>query len=129
SSFMQQCKPGAMALIAKKEPGQEIVCQDGVFSQVARLQPGYLNEYIPAAVRRVESVEGATHFSFMQQCKPGAMALIAEKEPGQEIVCQDGGTRNRAAIHRQLTRDISAFLNQSLGFQPLSGGNPSGLYR
>lgn len=95
----------------------------------ARLESGYLAEYLPAAVRRVVNVEGATHFSFMQQCKPGAMALIAEKEPGEEIVCQDGGTRSRAAIHRQLARDISAFLNQALDFQPLSGGNPSGSYR
>ncbi len=95
----------------------------------AKLESGYLAEYIPAAVRRVERVEGATHFSFMQQCKPGAMALIAEKEPGEEIVCQDGGTRSRAAIHRQLARDISAFLNQALDFQPLSGGNQSGSYR
>ncbi|QZY83058.1 alpha/beta fold hydrolase (plasmid) [Klebsiella sp. CTHL.F3a] len=95
----------------------------------ARLESGYLAEYIPAAVRRVVSVEGATHFSFMQQCKPGAIALIAEKEPGEEIVCQDGGTRSRDEIHRHLVRDISAFLHQTLDFQPLSGGNPSGLYR
>ena len=95
----------------------------------ARLESGYLAEYIPVAVRRVVSVEGATHFSFMQQCKPGAMALIAEKEPGEEIVCQDGGTWSRATIHHQLVRDISAFLNQALDFQPLSGGTPSGSYR
>lgn len=95
----------------------------------AKLESGYLAEYIPAAVRRDVSVEGATHFSFMQQCKPGAVALIAEKEPGEEIVCLDGGTRSRASIHRQLARDISAFLNQALDFQPLSGGNQSGSYR
>lgn len=86
----------------------------------ARLESGYLAEYIPAGVRQVVHVEGATHFSFMQQCKPGAMALIAEKEPGEEIVCQDGGIRSRAAIHRQLARDISAFLNHALDFHPPS---------
>lgn len=95
----------------------------------ARLESGYLAEYIPAAVRRIVNVEGATHFSFMQQCKPGAMALIAEKEPGDEIVCQDGGPRSRAAIHRQLALDISAFLNQALDFQPLPGGNQSESHR
>ncbi len=93
------------------------------------LESGYLAEYIPADIKRVGSVEGATHFSFMQQCKPGARELIAEQEPGEEIVCQDGGTRSRAAIHRQLARDISSFLNQALDFQPLPGGNQSGSYR
>ncbi|HKS34100.1 MAG TPA: alpha/beta fold hydrolase [Enterobacteriaceae bacterium] len=91
----------------------------------AKLESGYLAEYIPAAVRRDVSVEGATHFSFMQQCKPGAGALIAEKDPGDEIVCQDGGTLSRADIHRQLVQDISGFLNQALDFQPQHAGNPS----
>lgn len=95
----------------------------------ANLESGYLTEYIPATLRRALSVEGATHFSFMQQCKPGAGALIAGKDPGDEIVCQDGGTRSRADIHRQLVRDISPFLNQALSFQPRSGGNPSGSSR
>lgn len=95
----------------------------------AKLESGYLAEYIPAALRRVVSVEGATHFSFMQQCKPGAATFIAEKDPGNEIVCLDGGPRSRAAIHRQLAEDISTFINQALDFQPLSGGNPSGSYR
>lgn len=95
----------------------------------AKLESGYLAEYIPATVRHDVSVEGATHFSFMQLCKPGAGALIAEKDPGDEIVCQDGGTLSRADIHRRLSRDISTFLNQALDFQPHAGGNPSGSSR
>lgn len=91
----------------------------------AKLESGYLAEYIPAAVRRDVSVEGATHFSFMQQCKPGAAALIAEKDPGDEIVCRDGGALSRADIHQRLARDISAFLNQALDFQPQRDGNRS----
>lgn len=91
----------------------------------AKLESGYLADYIPAAVRRDVQVDGATHFSFMQQCKPGAAALIAERDPGDEIVCQDGGTLSRAEIHRQLARDISGFVNQALDFQPLPGGNLS----
>lgn len=91
----------------------------------AKLESGYLADYIPAAVRYDTRVEGATHFSFMQQCKPGAATLIAQNDPGDEIVCQDGGTLSRADIHRQLARDISGFLNQALDFQPLTGGNPS----
>ncbi|ECI0840883.1 alpha/beta fold hydrolase [Salmonella enterica subsp. diarizonae] len=95
----------------------------------ARLESGYLAQYISAAVRQEVNVEGATHFSFMQQCKPGAIALIAEKEPGEEIVYQDGSIRSRAAIHRQLALDISTFVNQAIDFQPLPGGNPSGSHR
>lgn len=95
----------------------------------AKLESGYLAEYLPAAGKRVVSVGGATHFSFMQQCKPGATAIIAEKEPGDEIVCMDGGIRSRASIHRQIAKDISLFLNQSLDFKPLSDGNESGSYR
>ena len=89
----------------------------------AKLESGYVAAYIPAGVSDVVSVAGATHFSFMQQCKPNAVALIAEKEPGEEIVCQDGSSRSRASIHHQLARDISTFLSQSLGMRSLSGGN------
>lgn len=95
----------------------------------AGLESGYLRASIPTGLRRDVEVAGATHFSFMQACKPGAEALIAQKDPGEEIVCQDGGTRSRAAIHHQLAEDISAFLNQALHFQPLPADTRSGSSR
>ncbi len=36
----------------------------------ARLESGYLAAYIPADRQHYRRVEGATHFSFMQMCKP-----------------------------------------------------------
>lgn len=61
----------------------------------ARLESGYLQRYIPAAKQQAQSVTGATHFSFMQLCKPGAKALIEEHDPGEGIVCDDGGSLMR----------------------------------
>ncbi len=95
----------------------------------AKLESGWLAVYIPGAKKRYVSVEGATHFSFMQLCKPGAVALIEEENPGEGIVCQDGPSASRAAIHQRLGKEISAFVNQALAYRPPHGGNPSGSSR
>lgn len=80
----------------------------------ARLESGHLAAFIPAAWQRYIRVEGATHFSFMQLCKPGAVALIEQEAPGEGIVCQDGGTVSRSDIHQHLADEIGAFLQQAL---------------
>jgi len=85
----------------------------------ARLESGYLAEHIPVALQRYVHVEGATHFSFMQLCKPGAAALIDAQDPGEGIVCQDGGSFSRAEIHQRLFKQISAFLQQTLVYSPI----------
>lgn len=90
----------------------------------ASLESGYLATYIPADRQRYRRVEGATHFSFMQMCKPGAAALIEQEAPGEGIVCEDGGTLSRNAIHLHLLKEISSFLNQALDYQPPRAGNP-----
>ncbi|EOT1172884.1 alpha/beta hydrolase family protein [Cronobacter dublinensis] len=95
----------------------------------ARLESGYLQRYIPAAKQRAQSVTGATHFSFMQLCKPGAKALIEEHDPGEGIVCDDGGSLSRADIHQTLSDTISAFLQQALDYPPLHGETPLGSSR
>lgn len=86
----------------------------------ARLESGYLLEFIPAAWQRYIRVEGATHFSFMQLCKPGAADLIEKEAPGEGIVCQDGGGVSRSDIHQRLADEIGAFLHQALALPPLS---------
>lgn len=86
----------------------------------ARLESGYLLEFIPAAWQRYIRVEGATHFSFMQLCKPGAADLIEKEAPGEGIVCQDGGSVSRSDIHQRLADEIGAFLHQALALPPLS---------
>ncbi|MBK0082106.1 alpha/beta fold hydrolase [Kosakonia sp. S58] len=84
----------------------------------ARLESGYLQHYIPATKQQAQSVTGATHFSFMQLCKPGAKALIEAQDPGEGIVCEDGGSLSRADIHQRLSDTITAFLQQALDYPP-----------
>ncbi|WP_367164311.1 alpha/beta hydrolase family protein [Kosakonia cowanii] len=94
----------------------------------ARLESGYLQHDIPAAKQQAQSVTGATHFSFMQLCKPGAKALIEAQDQGEGIVCEDGGSLSRADIHQRLSDTITAFLQQALDYPP-RGETPSGSRR
>lgn len=89
----------------------------------ARLESGYLVDSLSKNLRRYVSVAGATHFSFMQNCKPGAEALIDAQDPGDSIVCRDGGSLSREAIHQHLFTTISQFLNQALSYQPRNDEN------
>lgn len=81
-------------------------------------ESGYLAANLDPQRRQYEVVEGATHFSFMQLCKPGAEALIEEETPGDGIVCRDGSGGDRAAIHRALIPKIGRFLNSALDYRP-----------
>ncbi|ELY4091322.1 alpha/beta fold hydrolase [Cronobacter sakazakii] len=90
----------------------------------AALESGYLTHGLPGQLARAISVPGATHFSFMQLCKPGAQAVIEAQEPGEGIVCSDGAGVSREKIHQQLTAQISEFLNQALRYQPPRGDIP-----
>ncbi|EKK4003580.1 alpha/beta fold hydrolase [Cronobacter sakazakii] len=92
----------------------------------AALESGYLTHTLPGKFTRAISVPGATHFSFMQLCKPGAQAVIEAQAPGEGIVCRDGAGVSREKIHRQLTAQISEFLNQALRYQPPRGDIPPG---
>lgn len=76
----------------------------------AKLESGYLAANLPEASSSYVEIPDAMHFSFMQVCKPGAVELIEEDAPGDGIVCKDGGTRGREAIHRQVADMITTFL-------------------
>lgn len=76
----------------------------------AKLESGYLAANLPKATSSYVEIPDAMHFSFMQACKPGAIDLIEEDTPGDGIVCKDGGTRDREAIHRQVADMITTFL-------------------
>ncbi len=94
--------------------------------RLAELPAGQESGYLAAAMnpnrRQYEIVEGATHFSFMQLCKPGAENILNEESPGDDVVCQDGPHANRSNIHRNLVRKISAFLNSTLDYAASSVG-------
>ena len=77
-------------------------------------ESGYLAAGLPMAMRDYVVVPDAMHFSFMQLCKPGAVALIEERSPGDGVVCKDGGTRGRVAIHREVADRILTFLGATL---------------
>ncbi|MBS1166259.1 MAG: hypothetical protein H6R00_2284 [Proteobacteria bacterium] len=88
----------------------------------AKLESGYLAENLPKATTTYIEIPDAMHFSFMQLCKPGAIELIEQDTPGDGIVCKDGGTRGREAIHDQVAGLILDFLAKAL---PEQGPAPS----
>ena len=50
----------------------------------------------------------AGHFSFLPECLPGAIELLAEE--GEEFVCIEAGQISRRSIHQQVRRRITDFL-------------------
>jgi predicted dienelactone hydrolase len=73
-------------------------------------ESGFLAQYIPQEKRDYIIYSDAAHFSFMQLCKPGAVAMIEEEEPGDGIVCKDGDGRSREALHQAMYQDITRFI-------------------
>jgi predicted dienelactone hydrolase len=102
------------SLAAVQIPGLVLGAGVEIGDLPARLESGWLGEHLPAASSRLEMIPDAMHFSFMQLCKSGAEAVIEAEEPGDGIVCRDGGQRERAAIHDEIAASISGFLAQSL---------------
>ncbi|WFP76545.1 alpha/beta hydrolase [Mesorhizobium sp. WSM4906] len=59
------------------------------------------------------SVNGAIHFSFLQECKPGGAELL--KDAGEiDPICADGGSRSRAELHAELVGLIRSDLQRTL---------------
>lgn len=52
--------------------------------------------------------ETLSHFDFLGECKPGATELLAEEEPGDEIVCMQGGA-DRKADHEMIVDEVVGF--------------------
>ncbi|MFC4171178.1 alpha/beta hydrolase family protein [Microvirga sp. GCM10011540] len=80
-----------------------------------------LAEAIPGA--EYETVPDAIHFSFLGECKPeGAAVLKAEGD--EDPLCDDGGSRPRAALHAELASMIAAAFKRHLQERP--GAEASG---
>lgn len=75
------------------------------------LESGYIAEHVPLNSRRHKVYEKATHFSFIQGCKPGAIAMLNEEVPGDGIICKDGIGTSRDQLHQLFFNDIVRFLN------------------
>ncbi|WP_210450143.1 alpha/beta hydrolase family protein [Vibrio crassostreae] len=76
------------------------------------LESGYIAEHMPLNLRRYKVYENATHFSFIQGCKPGAIPMLNEEVPGDGIICKDGLGASRSELHQLILNDIVDFLNR-----------------
>lgn len=79
-----------------------------------QMESAHLIAQLPQDLVSSEKIADASHFSFMQKCKPGAVALLEKEAPGDEIICQDGDGRSREAIHRQVADRVSTFLAKAI---------------
>ncbi|MCG9628318.1 alpha/beta fold hydrolase [Vibrio mediterranei] len=75
------------------------------------LESGYIAEHMSLNSRRYKVYENATHFSFIQDCKPGAIPILNEEVPGDGIICKDGVGTSRDQLHQLFFNDIVSFLN------------------
>ena len=75
------------------------------------LESGYIAEHMPLNLRRYKVYESATHFSFIQSCKAGAVPMLEEEVPGDGIICKDGVGTARDQLHQLILNDIVSFLN------------------
>lgn len=76
-------------------------------------ESGFLAQYLPKNNYEYTVYPDAAHFSFMQLCKPGAIEMIEEENPGDGIVCKDGNERSRDELHQVMYQDIMHFLKIS----------------
>ncbi|OOF11206.1 lipoprotein signal peptide [Salinivibrio sp. PR5] len=74
------------------------------------MESGYLAKHIGRAHSRYKVYQNATHFSFIQACKPNAVALLEAEKQGDGIICQDGRGAQRSNLHQQIIDDIVQFL-------------------
>ncbi len=70
----------------------------------------YIARHLPKATTVYREIPDASHFSFMQICKPNGEKIVEELSPGEGFVCRDGGGRDRTAIHAQIAEAITGFL-------------------
>ncbi|MFA3916796.1 alpha/beta hydrolase family protein [Ruegeria hyattellae] len=56
--------------------------------------------------------ETLSHFDFLGRCKPGGYELLAKEEPGDEIICSNGGAV-RAAKHEMIIERVRRFFSTS----------------
>lgn len=64
-------------------------------------------ENIPKSIQQYQ-LSDASHFSFLQRCKPEAIAILAEEQA--EFVCKDGNNRDRESIHQEVIHLVKSFL-------------------
>ncbi|WP_294910175.1 hypothetical protein [uncultured Gilliamella sp.] len=76
----------------------------------AKLESGYVQEFLPKSSSNYIIIPDAMHFSFIQICKSNALDILKQDE---SIICKDGGYRARGEIHREVTDLIIGFLSKT----------------
>ena len=104
----------AKSLSAINIPSLVIAAGTDVGDMPAKLESGYLWNNLSWEKAQYSEIGDAMHFSFMQRCKPNAAALLEEENPGDSIICKDGGQRSRQKIHKQVSAQILHFLGSVL---------------
>ncbi len=73
----------------------------------------YLAEMLPTATTIYREIEDISHFSFFAECKPDAIDLLAAAGEGEDIICQDGGGRDRAVLRVEIADQVKIFLDEA----------------
>lgn len=102
------------SLAALPVPVLLLAAGDNIADLPADAESGWMKSRLPAATSALHVIPEATHFSFMQLCKPGALGMLEAAEPGEGIVCRDGEQGNRLAVHGEIQRTILTFLAEAL---------------
>ncbi|WP_425104076.1 alpha/beta hydrolase family protein [Ancylobacter sp.] len=104
------------SLAALKVPVLVMSAGEGDAQVPAALESRYLAAHLPFALGRYTALDGATHFSFLPLCKPGAVALLEAEKHGDGPVCHKGtAAEGRAALHAQVADAVLHFLDTELG--------------
>ena len=72
-----------------------------------------LVQMLPAASTRYLEPEDLSHFDFLGVCTPRAVDILASEEPGDEVICQDGGAA-RQEDHAMSLQDVVASFGASM---------------
>ncbi|WP_207907504.1 alpha/beta hydrolase family protein [Celerinatantimonas diazotrophica] len=70
-----------------------------------------LKPYLTQNIQQIHyaEIKGASHFSFMQICKPQAISILAQENAA--FVCQEAGPVSRSSIHRKVISIIKKYIS------------------
>lgn len=68
---------------------------------------------LPSGTFRYIEPATLSHFDFFNLCKPAGYEILAKELPGDEVVCENGGS-HRGAMHDLILDEVTAFFGQSL---------------
>jgi predicted dienelactone hydrolase len=81
----------------------------------------HLAALLPAASTTYREIDDISHFTFFSACRPGAVERLKAAGEGDEMICDDGGGRDRATLHAELVGLIKRFLEEA-GFATAAAG-------